>query len=244
MNESLQKSFLTLNRAGDSSFNPICIGNSFTITLDFDDGIKSINGYLQNKDKTEETELTIIPITSLQYQVLINVGESPFTQYEKCFLKFIIQKGNDSMIIEKSCYFSEDVSDSVWIFNTDTQVFEKALTDYSQVCTENCGIQFFPNIKNEFGILTYGGFKYISVFDGNSLETETSQRMVRRIHVQPIQNYNQIYLVKRTIGEEEHHWVTIRFRTHTTDTYYLEKIIKIKSISCYGFLIEYPQIDE
>lgn len=235
------KNYITINKAGKDSSNPILQGVHKKINFIFANSILSITAYTDNESPANAKSVDFTQTSALQYYINLVAGIAPFDYLdEPTYLRITAACGAGTTVTERVLYVASQPASPVQIFDYDSAEWQNAEADYSQMTIEVCGVKLLHTYIDEFGFNTFGGYKYVSVYDGGSLEADTSEEYVKRQLNQLIQDARQIYLVKHDTGVVENHWVRFHFKNSLTDAGGFTHDIKIKSIDCYGFLLQNP----
>lgn len=235
------KNTLYVKRAGKNNNNPLLTKVRKNIVFKFKNPIKSITGYTDTVSPANTKTITFIKINNLKYKIAFESGTEPFNYLDRItYIRLEIEGNNGISAIEKQLYISSRTTDLIQIFNYNNETWEYVNNDYSQAVCEVCGVKILENFEDEFGYKTFGGFKWVSVFDGNSNYSDTSEYYVKR-QTYKIEKMRQIHLVKHNHNIQENHYIKFLLKNTEGDTDGLFVEGKIKSLSCYGFLLMNPE---
>lgn len=235
------KNILFINRAGKDSNNPLLTKVKKNIIFEFKNPIKSIVGYVDIVSPANTKAITFVKINDLKYKIAFESDTEPFDYLDKItYMRIEIIGNNGITTIEKQLYISSRTDNLIKIFNYSNKAWEYVKNNYSQTVCEVCGIKILEDFEDEFGYKTFGGFKWISVFDGNTNYNDTSEHYIKR-QTYKIEKMRQIYLVKHNHNIEENHYIKFLLKNSKNDTDGLTLEGKMKSLACYGFLLMNPE---
>lgn len=246
-NSAVAKQSIFLGDAGEDQYNPILEGLPFEVRVEFSEDVHFVSGLVgANSPPATTFSLTQDETNSRIFTYSAIAGTAPFDTIDATtYLRFLFtsELTGDQTIWEKSLYIASIPTNAIQVYdNTNgwTSVnFANSPSDIPS-CAQMCPIRFFNTWYNEFRKKSYGGAKYVSVYDYGTDEGDAEREYVLRQEDNEIAMQKYIYLEKHVVGTVENHDIAVKFKVNSGDTTGVEVRIKVKSLSCWGFEIKDP----